>query len=108
MDATAKMIRANKESQRKSDLAKTAHRKALEKTDGTKIYGMCPCWINNVNGQFTITPEKRETVREIIRLAMDGVGPCVIAAINSTKPNAPYFPHVKPLASGMEQTLRTF
>lgn len=76
------LIGAHEYSAKLSYRVKQAKANALEDArngDKTAIHGKPPYWVFNDNGKYALHPERAKIVREMIAMAMDGVGMLGIA-----------------------------
>jgi hypothetical protein len=75
------MVRAHEESLRKSQLLRAVWaKKKRQAIAGTPTPSRRPAWVDLVEGQFVVTPEKQATICKIFALAREGLGASRIAA----------------------------
>jgi len=93
-EVAGELIRAHRESQRKSELVSAAWKRKQRdaRQDGRPVTSRCPTWIRiNADGQYELIPEKVKLLKEtIIPWALAGQG-CLAIARKLNKAGIPSF-----------------
>jgi DNA invertase Pin-like site-specific DNA recombinase len=78
LEAIFDMMRAHRESKRKSDLGSAAWTNKRNKIKAKPLTARIPAWLRVVDGRFKDIAEHVEIIRQIFRLAIDGHGQTAI------------------------------